>query len=166
MENSSTKEDVSLREKKVLFVQRSMFTYSQKDKWYKRWAKSAFQSLTAMEGCFKVVYSMTNQGCLMVYFQTKLPPVLVNFWKAFEWKVLYLSWPFGILCGHLLDFKAICYILWTSVALSPFWYIVPRKIWQPCDQCDFDGNIFLALSTLVKNTGAFRLHSCLPEALI
>jgi hypothetical protein len=29
-----------------------------------------------------------------------------------------ILWPFGIFCGHLVFF-------------SPFWYIVPRKIWQP-----------------------------------
>jgi hypothetical protein len=29
-------------------------------------------------------------------------------------------WPFGICYDHLL------YIF------SPFWYVVPRKIWQPC----------------------------------
>jgi hypothetical protein len=27
--------------------------------------------------------------------------------------------PFGLFCGHLLYF-------------SPFWYVVPRKIWQSC----------------------------------
>jgi hypothetical protein len=27
--------------------------------------------------------------------------------------------PFGIFCGHLVKFP-------------PFWYFVPRKIWQPC----------------------------------
>jgi hypothetical protein len=30
-----------------------------------------------------------------------------------------MLWPFGIFCGHL-------------VYLYPFWYFVPRKIWQPC----------------------------------
>jgi hypothetical protein len=30
-----------------------------------------------------------------------------------------ILWPFGIFCGHLVYF-------------SPFWYFVPRKIWQPC----------------------------------
>jgi hypothetical protein len=29
-----------------------------------------------------------------------------------------ILWPFGIFCGHLVYF-------------SPFWYFVPRKIWQP-----------------------------------
>jgi hypothetical protein len=29
-----------------------------------------------------------------------------------------ILWPFGIFCGRLVYF-------------SPFWYLVPRKIWQP-----------------------------------
>jgi hypothetical protein len=32
--------------------------------------------------------------------------------------ILTILWPFGIFCGHLVNF-------------SPFWYVVPRKIWQP-----------------------------------
>jgi hypothetical protein len=30
-----------------------------------------------------------------------------------------ILWQFGIFYGHLVYF-------------SPFWYVVPRKIWQPC----------------------------------
>jgi hypothetical protein len=30
-----------------------------------------------------------------------------------------IIWPFGILWGHLVHFPT-------------FWYLVPRKIWQPC----------------------------------
>jgi hypothetical protein len=32
---------------------------------------------------------------------------------------LYILRPFGIFYGHLVHF-------------SRFWYVVPRKIWQPC----------------------------------
>jgi hypothetical protein len=35
--------------------------------------------------------------------------------------ILYILWPFGIFCGNLVYF-------------SPFWYIVARKIWQPCSE--------------------------------
>jgi hypothetical protein len=45
----------------------------------------------------------------------------------------------GIFYGHLVHFAVFCYILWTFgivrgnlVNLFPFWYFVPRKIWQPC----------------------------------
>jgi hypothetical protein len=45
----------------------------------------------------------------------------------------------GIYYGHLVHFAVFCYILWTFgivcgnlVYIFPFWYFVPRKIWQPC----------------------------------
>jgi hypothetical protein len=43
----------------------------------------------------------------------------------------YLS-IFGIFCGYLIYFVVIWYILWLFGIFSPFWYDVPRKIWQPC----------------------------------
>jgi hypothetical protein len=49
----------------------------------------------------------------------------------------YIVWPFGIFCGHLVYFVAIWvyfmairYILWSFWRM--FWYVVPRKTWQPC----------------------------------
>jgi hypothetical protein len=62
-------------------------------------------------------------------FQTKNPN-LGKFWRvamglgifydhlAYFTAIGNILWPFGILCGHLVYF-------------SPFWYFVPRKIWQP-----------------------------------
>jgi hypothetical protein len=38
----------------------------------------------------------------------------------------------GIFYGHLVHFTAIWYILWSFSIFSTFWYVVPRKIWQPC----------------------------------
>jgi hypothetical protein len=55
----------------------------------------------------------------------------------------------GIFYGHLVYFTVFCYILWRYkwhswhngingivrgflVYSFPFWYFVPRKIWQPC----------------------------------
>jgi hypothetical protein len=32
--------------------------------------------------------------------------------------IVNVLWPFGIFCGHLAYF-------------SQFWYLIPRKIWQP-----------------------------------
>jgi hypothetical protein len=60
-------------------------------------------------------------------------PILVYFegsWSGtrwFKWNILWtfgipILWPIGILYGHVV-------ILWS---FSPFWYIVPRKIWLPC----------------------------------
>jgi hypothetical protein len=36
--------------------------------------------------------------------------------------ISYISCSYGIFCGHL-------------VHISPFWYFVSRKIWQPCRPC-------------------------------
>jgi hypothetical protein len=65
----------------------------------------------------------------MVHFQTDLgkscrvlQPKLWVFFKA-VWSTLRT---FGTFCGHLVYFMAIRKIFF------PFWYIVPRKIWQPC----------------------------------
>jgi hypothetical protein len=41
-------------------------------------------------------------------------------------------WPFGIFWGHLIYF-------------SPFWYVVPRKIWQPCSP--FDGGVSVSVQS-------------------
>jgi hypothetical protein len=66
----------------------------------------------------------------MVYFQTKNPN-LGKFCRALEWEMLLYfkaMWnifkPFGIFYGNVDNL----------VCFSPFWYIVPRKIWQPCSQ--------------------------------
>jgi hypothetical protein len=44
----------------------------------------------------------------------------------------------GIFYVHLVHVMVFCYILWTFGIVcgnveyfSPFWYFVPRKIWQP-----------------------------------
>jgi hypothetical protein len=44
----------------------------------------------------------------------------------------------GIFYGHLVHFTVFCYILWTFgivrgnlVYVFPFWYFLPREIWQP-----------------------------------
>jgi hypothetical protein len=36
-------------------------------------------------------------------------------------QILYIFWPFGIVYGHYVYF-------------SPVWYVVLRKIWQPCSE--------------------------------
>jgi hypothetical protein len=60
----------------------------------------------------------------------------------------------GTFYGHLVHFTHFCYILWTFgrvrgnlVYFSPFWYFVPRKIWQPwCDVARY-GNLSLRVNT-------------------
>jgi hypothetical protein len=57
-------------------------------------------------------------------FKPKIPN-LDKFWRVLQWKILVYFmtiWsilrPLEIFYGHLVYF-------------SPFWYFVPRKIWQP-----------------------------------
>jgi hypothetical protein len=60
-----------------------------------------------------------TQGCLMAYFQTKNPN-LGQFWRVMQWNMLVYFvaiWLFGI--------------------FFPFWFFVPRQIWQPCLQIIF-----------------------------
>jgi hypothetical protein len=60
-----------------------------------------------------------DQGCQMVYFETKIPN-LGKFGKFLQYKMLlhfmairYILRPFGIFYGHLVYFIAIWYILLT-----------------------------------------------------
>jgi hypothetical protein len=72
------------------------------------------------------------QGGQMAYFQTKNPN-LGKFWRDLQWNILAFLWPFGIFYGHLVYFVAVGYILFLLFAIVfPFWYVAPRKIWQPC----------------------------------
>jgi hypothetical protein len=41
-------------------------------------------------------------------------------------------WPFGLFYIHFVYFVAIWYILWLFGIFFLFWYVVQRKIWQPC----------------------------------
>jgi hypothetical protein len=50
------------------------------------------------------------------------------------WQILC---PSGILCGHL-------------VYISPFWYVVPRKIWQPWLRAVVSSALWLFLSQVVE----------------
>jgi hypothetical protein len=52
-------------------------------------------------------------------FKPKIP-IWINFGGPFMaiWSILP---PLGIVCGHLVYFGI----------FFPFWYVVPRKIWQP-----------------------------------
>jgi hypothetical protein len=40
--------------------------------------------------------------------------------------------PLGLFCGRLVYFTVIWYILRLNGTVVPFWYVVTRKIWQPC----------------------------------
>jgi hypothetical protein len=73
-----------------------------------------------------------------IFFRPKIA-IWVNFGGSYNRKYLYILWTFAI-CMYFVD---ICSILWTICILrgnlvyfphfgifSPFWYIVPKKIWQ------------------------------------
>jgi hypothetical protein len=56
----------------------------------------------------------------------------------------------GIFYVHLVNFPAISHILWpfgifstVLVHFYPFWYVVPRKIWQPCFKVKTKGQMRL-----------------------
>jgi hypothetical protein len=76
---------------------------------------------------------LAKQGRQMVYFQTDNPN-LGKFWR------ILLMEDVGIFYGrlvyifyfHLVYFEAIWYILWLFGIFFPFWYVLTRKIWQPC----------------------------------
>jgi hypothetical protein len=55
--------------------------------------------------------------------------------RDLQWNIL---WPFGLFYCHLVYCEAIWYILWLFGVFSQFWYIVPRKIWQPWSLCVAD----------------------------
>jgi hypothetical protein len=44
--------------------------------------------------------------------------IFYGVWSHFA-AIWYIFCPFGIFCGNVVYFP-------------PFWYVVPRKIWQPC----------------------------------
>jgi hypothetical protein len=70
-------------------------------------------------------------GVFCRIFKTKIP-IWVNLggpWNGKGWCIL---WTFGIYFGHLEYISAIWSFSGNLVYISPFWIIVPRKIWQPC----------------------------------
>jgi hypothetical protein len=71
--------------------------------------------------------SLKENNC----FKPKIP-IFGKFWRVLKWKMLVyymVIWSilrlFGVFCGHLVYFMFLVYFL-------PYWYVVPRKIWQPC----------------------------------
>jgi hypothetical protein len=63
------------------------------------------------------------QGCQRVYFQTQNPS-LGRLWTVLQYKIFILL-AFCLIYGQK-------YILWPFGIFSPFWYVLPRKIWQHC----------------------------------
>jgi hypothetical protein len=91
-----------------------------------------FCQITPRPSFIDLLVFIQNQGCEMVYFQTKNTN-LGKFWRALEWKMLVCFmniWNILRTLGIFYDLyiSTFCFHL---VCFSPFWYTVARKIWQP-----------------------------------
>jgi hypothetical protein len=103
-----------------------------------------------------------SQCCQMVYFQTKNPNLGKIPKRSCNGRCWYfiiivsVLQPNGIFYGHLVHLVVIWYIFPVLVYFSrfgiffPFWYIVPRKIWQPRSQPRFTQQ---------------KVEQCLPKIL-
>jgi hypothetical protein len=69
-----------------------------------------------------------RQGC-----QIDQNPILGKFWRDLQRNIWYILWTFGLFYGHLIHFVVI------SVYFSPFWFVVPRKLWQPREAASWSG---------------------------
>jgi hypothetical protein len=86
-----------------------------------------------------------EQGCQMVYFQTKNP----KFGYILEDLAMEDVCAFY---GRLVYFTAILYILWP---FGIFWYVVPRKIWQPCSRLG-SHNSLLGVEAVLRDVQLFQ----------
>jgi hypothetical protein len=71
-----------------------------------------------------------EQGCQMVYFQTK-NPIWVNIGGSCNERCWQILRPICIFYSHQVFFMAIGCILLPFGIFLQFWYIVAGKIWQP-----------------------------------
>jgi hypothetical protein len=68
-------------------------------------------------------------------FEPKIP-IWVNLGGYCNGRCWYILWPFGQLSGHLAYLMAIWYMLHRFGTFYTFWYVVPRRIWQPCSPAE------------------------------
>jgi hypothetical protein len=74
---------------------------------------------------------LSSKVARWLYFKPKIQ-IWVNFVGYCNGRCWYSLRPFGIFYNHLLYIMAILYIFWLFGIFPPFWYVVARKIWQPC----------------------------------
>jgi hypothetical protein len=69
-----------------------------------------------------------------IYVEPRLPDGIFSNQESQFWSILkgLAMEDAGIFYSHLVYFTAIWYILWLFGISFPFWYVVPRQIWQPC----------------------------------
>jgi hypothetical protein len=82
---------------------------------------------------FQKTEVLSSRVARWLLFEPKIP-VLVNFGWSCNGRCWYILWPFGQFSGHLAQFMTIWYIFPRFGTFYPLWYVVPRKIWQPCFQ--------------------------------
>jgi hypothetical protein len=108
------------------------------------------------------------RGCQMVYFLTENPHS-GKIWRVLQWKITVY---FGQFSRHLVYFTycplvyfvVIWYILWSFGIFSPFWYAVPRKIWQPwcCFKCCRTKNVCRKVRTKNATSCSSFVMPCPP----
>jgi hypothetical protein len=59
-------------------------------------------------------------------------PIWVYFGGPLDGKFVCISWSFGIFIAILVKYVANLYFCGHFGIFFPFWFVVPRKIWQPC----------------------------------
>jgi hypothetical protein len=65
------------------------------------------------------------------FFPNKKISILVYYGRPWYGKFCHASQQFGVFCSYLSCGMTNAYILLLFGVFSPFWCIVPRKIWQP-----------------------------------
>jgi hypothetical protein len=72
-------------------------------------------------------------------------------WRTLKWKMLLYY-----ICIHLSYFMPFCILYGHLIYISPFWYVVPRKIWQPWKPLGKtkSWDICVASKTITKYEGA------------
>jgi hypothetical protein len=105
------------------------------------------QSIAILSNLFVLInnYSQCSQ---MVYFQNKNPN-LGKFWKVSQLKMLVFLWSFCLFCYIMVILRPFCRHL---VYFFPFWYVVPRKIWQLWFQRSFENIQYICDTRLNKTS--------------
>jgi hypothetical protein len=92
---------------------------------------------------------------------------LDTFWSTLEWEmfvyftvILNILRPFGLFYVHLEHCTAIWYFwsLYINMYI-PFWYVVPRTIWQPCPCFKIDSAVRRMLSQVNLPTYGPHIHN-------
>jgi hypothetical protein len=101
---------------------------------YKMWAHlnlSRTQDFQTQQPVKKIKASsatITYRVARWFIFKPKIP-LWVNFGGSCNWRCWHILWPFGLFYFHLV-YSTYGHLVYFGI-FFPFWYVVPRKIWQP-----------------------------------